>query len=132
MTRHVMFVISGLERGGAENQLVATAAGLSEKGWRVTVLSFLPFSPTSWSSELQGTEVKYLTLNTSSGVLKYTELLAAVRAVKHLKPDVLVGFMFHGIMTARIAGRIAGVPVIVSSVRNERDGLLRGADHARH
>ena len=124
-TRHVMFVISGLERGGAEYQLVATAAGLSERGWNVTVLSFLPFSPTSWSSELQGTGVRLLTLNASSGMLKYMGLLGAVRAVRRLKPDVLVGFMFHGIMTARIAGRLTGVPAIVSSVRNERDGPLR-------
>ena len=120
-----MFVISGLERGGAENQLVGTAAALSARGWNVTVLSFLPFSPSSWSSELQGTEVRHLTLNTSSGMLKYAGLLGAVMAVKRLKPDVLVGFMFHGIMTARIAGRLSGVPAIVSSVRNERDNPLR-------
>ena len=125
MTRHVVFVISGLERGGAEYQLVATAAGLSDRGWRVTVLSFLPFSTTSWSSELQGTGVRLLTLNASSGTLRYAGLLGAVRAVRRLKPDILVGFMFHGIMTARISGRLTGVPAIVSSVRNERYGPLR-------
>lgn len=124
-TRHVMFIISGLERGGAEYQLVATAAGLSERGWNVTVLSFLPFSPTSWISELENTDVRLLTLNASSAMLKYMGLLGAVRAVRRLKPDVLVGFMFHGIMTARIAGRLTSVPAIVSSVRNERDGPLR-------
>ena len=123
--RHVMFIISGLERGGAENQLVATAAGLSERGWNVTVLSYLPFSPDSWASELQGTNIRLFTLNASSGMLKYAGLLGAAMAVKRLKPDVLVGFMFHGIMTARIAGRLTGVPAIVSSVRNERDGPLR-------
>ncbi len=125
MARHIMFIISGLERGGAENQLVATAAGLSERGWSVTVLSFLPFSPTSWIAELQDTGVRLLTLNAPSGMLKYTDLLRAVTAVRRLKPDVLVGFMFHGIMTARIAGRLTGVPAIVSSVRNERDGPFR-------
>ncbi len=125
MTRNVMFVISGLERGGAEYQLVATAAGLSERGWRVTVLSYLPFSPSSWTSELQGTGVRLLTLNATSGRLRYTALLGALRVIKRFKPDVLVGFMFHGIMTARIAGRLIGVPAVVSSVRNERDGPLR-------
>ena len=120
-----MFVISGLERGGAEYQLVTTAAGLSERGWNVTVLSYLPFSPDSWASELQCTNIRLFTLNASTGMLKYAGLLGAVTAVKRLKPDVLVGFMFHGIMTARIAGRLSGVPAIVSSVRNERDGPLR-------
>ena len=123
--RHVMFVISGLERGGAENQLVTTAAELSKRGWKVTVLSYLPFSPDSWASELQGANVTLFTLNVSKGTLKFTVLLAALRVIKRFKPNVLVGFMFHGIMTARIAGRLTGVPAIVSSVRNERDGLFR-------
>ncbi len=125
MTGHVMFVISGLERGGAEYQLVATAVELSERGWNVTVLSYLPFSPDSWLSELQCTNIRLVTLNASSGMLKYAGLLGAVMAVKRLKPDVIVGFMFHGIMTARVAGRLTGVPAIVSSIHSERDGPFR-------
>ena len=124
-TRHVMFVISGLERGGAEYQLVTTAAELSKRGWNVTVLSYLPFSPNSWALDLQGANVTLFTLNVSSGTLKYTVLLGALRVIKRLKPDILVGFMFHGIMTARIAGRLTGVPSIVSSIHSERDGSFR-------
>ena len=124
-THHVMFIISGLERGGAEYQLVATAALMSARGWEVTVLSYLPFTNSSWGSELHGTEVRLLTLNASSGRQGYFSLIKAVLVVKRLKPDILVGFMFHGIMTARIAGRLTGVPAVVSSVRNERDSPLR-------
>ena len=125
MPRHAMFVISGLERGGAEYQLVTTAAGLSKRGWRVTILSYLPFSPSSWTSELQGSRVRLLTLNVSLGTMKFTVFLGALRVINRLKPDVLVGFMFHGIMTARIAGRLTGVPAIVSSIHSERDGSFR-------
>ena len=124
-THHVMFIISGLERGGAEYQLVATAALMSARGWEVTVLSYLPFTNSSWGSELHGTEVRLLTLNASSGRQGYFSLIKAVLVVKRLKPDILVGFMFHGIMTARIAGRLTGALAIVSSVRNERDSPLR-------
>ena len=123
--RHVMFVISGLERGGAEAQLVGICAALSARGWNVTVLSFLPFSPNSWSSELKGTGVRLLTLNARRDYLKFVSFAHAVRIAKRLKPDVLVGFMYHGIMTARIAGRIIGVRANVSSVHNERHGSLR-------
>ena len=38
---------------------------------------------------------------------------------------MLAGFMFHGIMTARIAGRLAGVPAVVSAVRSESHGRAR-------
>ena len=123
--RHVMFVISGLERGGAENQLVATAASLSARGWNVTVLSFLPSSTSSWSSELENTGVSLLTLNASSGLRKYYSFVDAVRHIRRLKPDILVGFMFHGIMTARIAGRLTSVSANVSSIHNELDGSFR-------
>ena len=125
MTRHVMFVTSGLERGGAENQLVGTAAALSDRGWNVTVLSFLPSSTSSWSSELENTGVSLLTLNALSGLRKYYSFVDAVRHIRRLKPDILVGFMFHGIMTARIAGRLTGVSANVSSIHSERDGTLR-------
>ena len=69
-TQHVMFVISGLERGGAEYQLVAIAARtVRREAGEVTVLSFLPFSSTAHGgSELQGTDIRLLTLNASSGI----------------------------------------------------------------
>ena len=129
MTRHVMFVISGLERGGAENQLVGTAAALSSRGWNVTVLSFLPFSTSSWAAELKDTGVTLLTLNASPGLRGYYSFINAVRNIRRLKPDILVGYMFHGIMTARIAGRLSGVSANVSSLHSERDGSMEGADN---
>ena len=125
MTKKVMFVISGLEKGGAEYQLVAVASELSRRGWDVTVLSFLPLSPNSWANELSDTDVTLITLHADKGLGKYTSLVSAVRHIKRISPDVLVGFMFHGIMTARIAGRIGGVTANVSSIHSERDGAFR-------
>ena len=120
-----MFVVSGLERGGAENQLVAVANGLADRGWRVTVLSYLPFSEVSLRSELREPGVTALTLNTSNGLRKFTSLFSAVNVIRRQRPDVLVGFMFHGMMTARLPRRILGVRAVVSSVHNERDSPIR-------
>ena len=120
-----MFVISGLERGGAENQLVAIANGLAGRGWRVTVLSYLPFSKDSLRSELRELDVTVLTLKTAGSPLKFTGLLRAAKEVRRQRPDVLVGFMFHGMMTARLPRRLFGVRALVSSVRNERDSPFR-------
>ena len=125
MKRHVTFVISGLQRGGAEAQLVAIATALSARGWSVTVLSFLPISPDSLSSELHDTGVRLLSLNASSGLLKYVSLASAIRFVRRIRPDILIGFMYHGIMTARIVGRTTGVPINVSSIHSDRHGSFR-------
>ena len=40
--------------------------------------------------------------------------------IRRYKPHVIVGFLHQGIMTARIVGRLTGVPVVISSIRNQR------------
>ena len=120
-----MFVISGLERGGAENQLVHLACSLAVRGWQVSVLSYLPFSQTSYAPALQRGGVTTCTLNAGTGVTRYFNLVRAVCTVGRFKPDILVGFMFHGIMTARIAGLLWRFTANVSSIRSERHRRLR-------
>ena len=132
-----MFMISGIERGGAENQLIQLSATLVDRGWAVTVLSFLPASPTSFASMLQDSGVTLVTLRADTISRKAVTLMQATQAVRRFRPDVLVGFMFHGMIAARVVGRIARIPVIVSSFRNERDAprretILRLSDRLSH
>lgn len=125
VSSHVMFIISGLERGGAENQLVSLANGLANRGWKVTVVSYLPFSERSLRSELREPGVLAMTLNSSNGPLKYASLIRAASVVRRSKPDLLVGFMFHGMMTSRFLRRLLGVLASVSLIQNERHGVAR-------
>ena len=120
-----MFVISGLERGGAERQLVIVANALAARSWQVTVLSYLPFSDVSLRAEVDESRVRLVSLNVRGSVGKLAGVARAVAVVRRARPDVLVGFMFHGIMTARIAGRLAGVTAVVSAIRNEAHGRAR-------
>lgn len=119
-----MFIISGLERGGAENQLVGLANGLAGRGWPATVVSYLPFSATSLRSELHEPGVRAVTLNASNGPLKYASLVKVALAFRRARPDLLVGFMFHGMMTSRLLSSVWPVWT-VSSVRNEQHGTTR-------
>ncbi len=122
---HVMFIVSGLERGGAESQLVSLANGLAGRGWRVTVVSYLPFSEASLRSALHEPDVRAVTLGAARGVLKYAGLVRAARVVRRVRPDLLVGFMFHGMMTSRLLGQFGGETVGISAIRNERDHPAR-------
>ena len=122
---HVMFVTSGLERGGAERQLVIVANALAARGWMVTVLSYLPFSDVSLRAEVDESGVCVVSLNVRGGVGRLAGVARAVGVVRRARPDVLVGFMFHGMMTARVAGRLAGAPAVISAVRNEAHGRTR-------
>lgn len=121
----LMFIVSGLERGGAETQLVGLANGLAARGWRVTVVCYRALSDRSLAPVLRAPGVKLITLNAREGAWRYASLLSAAAAVRRVKPDVLVGLMFHGMMTARLLGRTLGVPVNVSSVHSDRHGAVR-------
>ena len=120
-----MFVTAGLEVGGAERQLVIVANALAQRGWKVTVLSYLPFSDRSLRAEVDESKVSLLSLNARGSVGRLLGLLKAIGVVRRARPDVLVGFMFHGIMAARVTGRIGGAGAMVSAVRSELDGRLR-------
>ena len=120
----VLFLISGLERGGAENQLVGLANGLADRGWSVTVVSFLAFSERSLRSELRRT-VTALSLNSPRGALKWWGFARAAAAVRRSRPDLLAGVMFHGMMAARLLGRLLRVPANVSVIQNERERPAR-------
>lgn len=123
--RRTVFFVSGLERGGAETQLVVLANGLAARGWDVTVVSYLPFSERSLVDELRAPSVRAIALNARRGPLRYASIARAAAVVRWLKPDVLVGVMFHGMITARLLGRLLGVHANVSSIHSERHGATR-------
>lgn len=125
----VMFVVAGLERGGAEIQLVNLASGLAARGWAVTIASYRSFSGRSLAPTLRMSGVRLITLNAGRGPMRYASIWGAASAVRSTRPDVLVGVMYHGMMTSRLLGRVFGVPVNISSVHTDADrhGSLRGS-----
>jgi glycosyltransferase involved in cell wall biosynthesis len=121
----VSLVITGLGRGGAETQLVALSRHLRSLDWPVEVISLLP--PTRFVEERFVAELR------SSGIPIWSPGIggpAAVvpgawRLLRHLRarrPDVVCAFMFHANVLGAVLGRLAGVPVIVASIRNEHFG----------
>jgi glycosyltransferase involved in cell wall biosynthesis len=59
--KKVLFFIRSLNSGGAERQLVVTARGLAERGYKVTVLTF--YSGGYYADELSTTKVRLLSLH---------------------------------------------------------------------
>ena len=120
----VMFAITNLLRGGAQTQIVAVATGLAQRDWEVAVVSLTPQMDGLHQSELEAHGVSVLSLNYPEN-RRLSTLFCPLRMLPILNrraPHVLVGFLYQGIMTSRIAGFLADVPVVVSSVRNERTG----------
>lgn len=119
--RTISLMITGLDRGGAETQVVHLARGLASRGHRVSVISLI--EPNAFLEELEEAGVEVRTLAIQKGKADPRLITRAVRILRELKPEVLVSFMFHANMTARISGRLARVPLIIGSIRGEQFGV---------
>ena len=111
---------TGLGYGGAETQLVRLATRLKARGWNVHVVSMLP--PQAYVGDLQRAGISVVSLGMRRGIPDPKALFRLVFILRREKPQLLTTFMYHANLLGRVAGRLAGVPVVVSSIRNERFG----------
>jgi len=132
-SRRITFFITGLYLGGgAEAQLVRIARHMAESGWRVSVVSLMPVL--EYGSVLERSGITVSSLGIPRGRYDPRALTRLVATLRRERPDVLCTFMFHANVLGRFAARIAGVPKVVSSVRNTTfggawaDRLLRWTD----
>jgi glycosyltransferase involved in cell wall biosynthesis len=118
--RKVAFLITEFGRGGAETQILRLAIGLKQRGWAPSVISMMP--AVGYFEELAEANIPLDTLGMTRGIPDPRGLAELVRLLRQRRPDVLASFCFHANVLGPVAGRLAGVPVIVSSIRGERFG----------
>lgn len=116
----IVLLSTGLGHGGAETQLVRLATSLDRRRWRPRLVSMLP--PAAFGEALQAAGLECTSLGMRRKVPSLHALAAFVGLLRDLRPRVLVSFMFHANLLARLAGRLAGVPVVISSIRTDRMG----------
>lgn len=112
--RPVAFCITDLDPGGAERALVRIVTGLDRSRWTPAVFCLGPEGALADELRQAGIDVHCYGARHawSPGVLCWL-----TRHLREFRPDLLQGFLFHGNLVGRIAGRRAGVPVIVSGHR---------------
>ncbi len=111
---------TGLHLGGTETQVANLAFALKERRWWVTVMSLLGdghFTPI-----LEGRGIPVDSLGMLRGRASPRGFQLALRTLQARRPHALLCFGFHANMLGRLVGRVARVPVVVSSVRNENFG----------
>lgn len=112
----ITFVITSLFRGGAETQMVRVALSLAKRGWRVRIVTLMNLDDFGAALSSNGIEVR--TLGIPRGRYDPRALPALVRILREQAPDVVCTFMYHANVIGRVAARLAGRPVVVSSIRN--------------
>jgi glycosyltransferase involved in cell wall biosynthesis len=136
----VVLLISNVGMGGAERQAVYLALGLRSRGWKVTIASMIPWLAPDFQVWLDkaGVPVEFLQHEVAArpGPLARATR-ALVRLIRRERPKVLIGFMPHGAILARVIGRLMRVPTVITSLRNQKSthgwhdwvlALTRGLD----
>lgn len=118
----ILFTIGSLGIGGSESQLALLVEGLSRRGWRCDVAVLDPRGPLRARLEATGAAVYDLGYDPAAfSVVKVALLVRALcrlwwRAVRS-RPRVLHAYLPLTNCLGAVAGRLAGVPIVVTARR---------------
>ncbi len=118
--RRLLFVITGLDYGGAERQLVLLATRLVKRGWQVKVVSILP--PRAFVDDLEAAGIEVETLGITR---KWQFPLAWWRLRKIItkwKPHIVHSFMVHANILSRLVRFGDKRYKLICSARNVNEG----------
>jgi len=118
--RRVALVTNGLTRAGAETQLVRLASTLRAHGDEVGIVSIL--ATEAFADELDDLGIPIAELGLRPAMRGLSAIAAGAQVLRTWQPDVVISFVYQANILGRVGGRLAGVPVIISSVRNEHIG----------
>lgn len=124
----ILFLIGTLDVGGAERQLVELATRLRPEFEPVILCLSATRGPLAKTLEQAGVRVEAVgmpAVRNKRGLQRLSAasstpaaLMRLVSTIRRYRPDVIHGFLFHGYILATMAGRLAGVPVVVGSRRS--------------
>jgi glycosyltransferase involved in cell wall biosynthesis len=95
------------------------------RGWPIEIVSLLPatrFGEGRFVDELETGGIAVWSPEITGGASVACGLWRLLQHLRARRPQVLCTFMFHANTVGAILARLAGVPVVVSSIRNERFG----------
>lgn len=121
--RRVLLVDNDLSLAGAEVQLMHLAKHLRRRGDDVMLMTILPIF--QFEDDPEVATLPLVHVGTARFLRTPMAFARAWRTMRRFDPDIAVSFVYHANVMTRIVGLLARVPVIVSSIRNERFGPPR-------
>ena len=116
----VLLLSTSLGLGGADRQILYLARTLLANGFEVRLVSMTPLLEMGRQAVGEGLPITSLEMN--RGQADWASFQRFVAILRDWRPHVLTTFMYHANLLGRLAGRWAGVPVIVTSIRSEQNG----------
>lgn len=110
-----VIVISDLEFGGAQRQVVELANSMSEKDCRVYVVSLADYVPLADSLKDKEQRFKFILRRWR---FDFTVAFRLARFLRRVRANVVHSYLFDAAIAARLAGRWARHPVVIDTERN--------------
>lgn len=123
--RKILFLITSLEDRGAENAALRLAVGMQRTGGYLPEILALKEGSgrLRLRAEAEGFE-RLSSLGLTSVRSLSTAILALRAKVREEKVDVLYSFLFHPNVVARLAGRLAGLCLVINGERSVPGGAM--------
>jgi glycosyltransferase involved in cell wall biosynthesis len=121
---NLALVISNLTFGGAERQVVELANNIDKQTFDLHLFILSDHAPLADLLEDRDNRLRKIIKRHKFDITVISRLAAAFKA---LKIDVVHGFLYDAEIASRLAGRLAGCPVIIGSERNtsNNDGKIK-------
>lgn len=122
--RRLLFVVTHMDRGGAETQILRISEHLVQRGWHVEVISLLP--ATGYIEQLTAAGVRLHDLGMGQGLSDVRAVRRCRRIIDEMRPGVVCAFLFHATaLTTAAVALMRRRPVVVSSIRDSSLGGRR-------
>ena len=105
---------------GTHPQLTELAIHLKGAGHDVRAISLGPTGSIVPMFAEAGIRTDVIDASSKGSFVAVVARLASL--FRRRRPEAVIAFLYESIMPARLAGRLAGVPVVISSIRNEYFG----------
>jgi glycosyltransferase involved in cell wall biosynthesis len=122
---NLSYVITSLEYGGAQSQIVALLGRLKARGWDARLVSML--SPSAFTDELKAADINVETLNMRRGVPNPTALIRLVRILRRHRPHIVHSHLVHANLLSRLARPFTNVPSLICTAHSIYEGPHRRA-----
>src|SRR6266542_1978333 len=105
---------------GTHPQLLRLALTLQASGHDVRAVSLAPTGTLAGVLAEAGIGTEIVDASRRGSLPRAIARLA--RLFRRWRPDVVIAFLYESILPSRLAGRLGGVPAVISSIRNEYFG----------
>jgi len=119
MKPRILLLSTSLGLGGADRQILYLAHALLEHDYDPRLVSMTSLGEMGSRAAADGLPIQSLEMQ--RGRADRASFHRLVGLLRDWRPHVLTSFMYHANLFGRVAGKWAGVPLIVTSVRSERN-----------